>query len=93
MGEKRGRAEANDDERQAPTDGNTRRTAGMTHDGTENEAKRYCEKCAVSISSKHKRERTARRQTATQSDAQPQKGVAGHIGRGIYSIVFLKDYP
>lgn len=32
MGEKRWRAEANDDERQAPTDGNTRRTAGMTHD-------------------------------------------------------------
>lgn len=45
MGEKRGRAEADGDERQAQLDEDTWRTAGMTHDGTgseeQNEAGRY----------------------------------------------------
>lgn len=39
MGEKRGRAGANGDEQQAPMDGNTRRTAGMTHNGTGSETR------------------------------------------------------
>ena len=44
MGEKRGRAEADGDERKAPTDWRTGRTAGMTgrrDDGTRSEAGRY----------------------------------------------------
>lgn len=73
MGEKRGRAGANGDEQQAPMDGSTRRTAGMTHNGTGSEAKRYRKNVPFqSAQNTNERERQdGRRQHRA---TQPQKG-------------------
>ena len=76
MGEKRGRAEANGDEQQAPTDEDTRRTEDMTRRQDGERSETLSQKGAALASSNHKREIAARRQAETQSDANRREATA-----------------
>ena len=96
MGEKRGRAEANSDERQAQPDENTRRMAGMTHDGAGSETRderrdgtprRFNQLTTQAI--ERERQDSRRQRKATQ----PQEGGRRTYRKMDMSNRFLKDCP
>ena len=94
MGGKRGRAEADGDERRAQLDEDTGADGehnGMTGRGARRD-ETLSEKRAVLTSSNHKRERERQGGGRRRRTIKPQRCGAGHIGRGTCLAVF-KELP